>query len=93
MLKYRCSGGESGSQDVAELVPLDWTPCNYGGKLAWFLCARVEKGGCYNRPVAQLYFISRNCHGLAYESQRVSVAVWHLRRVQKLGARLIGSAN
>jgi len=51
-------------------VCLDWTPCRYGGERVWFLC---PARGC-GRRVAILYggsvFACRDCHALAYPSQR-----------------------
>ena len=97
-LKYHFSSGDGESQDISELVQLDWTPCNYGGRRAWFLCPGVEKDGRCNRRVAKLYlrgryFLCRHCHGLAYASQKVAVVDRHLTRAQKIRMRLGGSAN
>ena len=55
-----------------ELYPvrLDWSPCTYGGRRAWFLCLAA---GC-GRRVAILYrggiFACRHCYRLAYPCQR-----------------------
>jgi hypothetical protein len=74
-------------------VFLDWTPCNYGGQRAWFLC---PARGC-GRRAAVLYggaiFACRHCHQLAYESQRESVNDRALRRHQDIRMRLGGSGS
>ena len=95
-LQYRIGGGDGESQDVTQLVPLDWTPCNYGGRRAWFLCPG-DRGNC-GRRVAKLYlhgryFLCRHCHGLTYASQKVAVADRHLRRAQRIRTGLGGSAS
>lgn len=65
-LIYR-PGGDTG-QDMNYPVMIDWTPCNYGGKRAWWKCP------CCGRRVAVLYsgkmFACRHCHKLAYQTQR-----------------------
>lgn len=49
---------------------MTWTPCNYGGQRAWWICPAV---GC-GRRVALLYggkvYACRHCHRLAYSTQR-----------------------
>ena len=95
-LKYRFSGGEGESRDIAELVRVEWTPCNYGGRRVWFRCPG-ERNNCGKRVAALYlrgrYFLCRHCHGLAYASQKVAVADRHLTRAQKIRMRLGGSAN
>jgi hypothetical protein len=85
-------GGEW--EDVKEPVPLEWTPCNFGGERPWFLCPGV---GC-GRRVAVLYglrkyFLCRHCYDLRYESQRQDKSGRALRQAQKIRQRLGGSAN
>lgn len=67
-LIYR-HGGDTG-QDMNYPVLIDWTPCNYGGKRAWWKCP------CCGRRVAVLYsgkmFACRHCHRLDYESTRTA---------------------
>jgi hypothetical protein len=92
-LHYRSkSGGEW--VDVKEPVPLEWTPCNFGGERPWFVCPGV---GC-GRRVAILYgpgkyFLCRHCYDLRYESQRKDKQDRALRRAQKIRMRLGGTAN
>ncbi|QFY44448.1 hypothetical protein F6R98_18935 [Candidatus Methylospira mobilis] len=65
---HRRGDGEWTHEEYA--VSLKWTPCNYGGRRAWFIC---PARGC-GRRVAILYggsiFACRFCHQLAYQSQR-----------------------
>jgi hypothetical protein len=54
-------------EDVRQDVPLDWTPCHFGGERPWFIC-----GNC-GRRVAVLYgagkyFACRHCYELTYRS-------------------------
>nr|VFK54165.1 MAG: hypothetical protein BECKTUN1418D_GA0071000_10205 [Candidatus Kentron sp. TUN] len=66
--RYRIEG--ENWKDIKYAVQLDWTPCNFGGKRAWFLCPAI---GCGKR-VAILYgdpiFACRHCYKLAYRCQR-----------------------
>jgi hypothetical protein len=77
-----------------EVVPLEWTPCNFGGERPWFNC---PGSGC-GRRVAVLYgpgryFLCRHCYDLRYESQREDESHRAMRRAQKIRERLGGSAN
>jgi hypothetical protein len=81
-------------EDAQELVLLDWTACNFGGKRPWFVC---PEAGC-GRRVAILYglgryFLCRHCLDLVYESQRENGMTRALRRAQAIRERLGGSAN
>lgn len=80
------NGGEWESMNYAVL--LDWTPCTYGGRRAWWRCPAV---GC-GRRVAVLHggrvFACRQCHRLAYRSQREALDDRATRRADKLRARL-----
>ncbi len=95
VLSYRHRSGAGGEwEDVRETVPLEWTPCNFGGERPWFLCPGT---GC-RRRVAVLYgpgryFLCRHCYDLSYESQREDETHRALRRAQKIRERLGGSAN
>ncbi len=97
VLSYRHRGGSFAGgewEDVRESVPLEWTPCNFGGERPWFLCPGA---GC-GRRVAVLYgpgryFLCRHCYDLRYESQREDKANRALRRAQRIRERLGGSAN
>ena len=83
-LIYR-HGGDTG-QDMNYPVLIDWTPCNYGGKRAWWKCP------CCGRRVAVLYsgkmFACRHCHRLDYESTRTAPDSKPYERADKLRKRL-----
>ena len=95
VLSYSHRGGLGGEwEDVEETVPLQWTPCNFGGERPWFICP----GAACGRRVAVLYgpgkyFLCRHCYDLRYESQRKDKKDRALRRAQKIRQRLGGSAN
>jgi hypothetical protein len=95
ILLYRHRSGLGAEwEDVQETVPLDYTPCNFGGERPWFICPGADCG----RRVALLYgpgryFRCRHCYDLSYESQREDKTHRALRRAQKIKKRLSGSAN
>ena len=72
-------------------VRLEWTPCNYGGSRAWFICP----GRDCRRRVAILYwdgcFACRHCRQLAYDSQHDSGWRRSLRRARAARLKLGGS--
>jgi hypothetical protein len=73
-------------------VGLTFTRCNYGGKRPWFVCPMPP--GC-GRRVAILYldglsFLCRDCHALAYASQRMNRPQRASHRIQKIRTRLMG---
>lgn len=86
--RHQRSGGEWQQQNYP--VRLEWTPCNYGGRRAWFLCPANDCG----RRVAKLYlggagiFACRHCYHLAYASQREAAPDLAARRADTLRARL-----
>jgi len=87
ILSYRHrSGGEW--KDELYPVRLDWSPCTYGGRRAWFLCPAA---GC-GRRVAILYggsiFACRHCYRLAYPCQRETADDRAARRADRIRARL-----
>ena len=84
--RHRSRGGEWESMEYP--VALDWTPCAYGGRRAWFIC---PARGCGKR-VAILYcggvFACRRCYRLAYPRQRESAPDRAARRAGKIRKRL-----
>ena len=74
-------------------VLLEWTPCNFGGKRAWFICPVV---GC-GRRVAILYgggiFACRHCYQLTYNSQNEPPHSRALGRTQAIRMKLGGSPS
>ncbi len=93
---YSHRRGDSGGgwKDVKETVPLEWTPCNFGGEWPWFICPGA---GCGRRAAVLYgsgrYFLCRHCYDLSYESQREDKTHRALRMAQKIRKRLEGSAN
>ena len=88
----------TGEQDMEYPVIVEWTPCNFGGARAWFLCPGQ---GC-GRRVAILHgcsstcFACRHCHELAYECQRETDGDRALRRADNIRRCLgwkVGIAN
>jgi len=71
---------------VRSMVRLDWTPCHFGGRRAWFLCPHCK------RRVAVLHgsttIACRHCFRLAYPSTREGKAERAGRRAEKIRARL-----
>lgn len=70
------------------LVRLDWTACALGGQRVWWLCPSF---GC-GRRAAVLYggriFACRQCHRLAYRSQRETCDDRATRRADGIRQRL-----
>jgi ribosomal protein L37AE/L43A len=76
-------------RDVEQHVALSSVSARFGGARAYFLCPGAECG----RRVSVLYFHRgvwrcRQCHGLAYESQREDARRRARRRADKFRARL-----
>ena|SRR5271165_4980797 len=73
-------------------VCIEWTPCNYGGLRAWFLCPRR----C-GRRVAILYgdgsLACRHCYQLGYQSQHESPRYRALHRARAIRRKLGGSIS
>ena len=88
ILDYRTRrrGGEWQQMDYP--VYLEWTPCNLGGRRAWFRCPAQ---GC-GRRVAILFggslFACRHCHKLAYQCQRETDDDRAMRRADAIRQRL-----
>ena len=91
MLDYRNrsphhNGGEWESLNYP--VRLSWTPCTLGGQRVWWRCPAV---GC-GRRVAVLFggrvFACRQCHALAYRSQREADDDRATRRADTIRRRL-----
>ncbi|MDF2235768.1 hypothetical protein P2H44_24710 [Albimonas sp. CAU 1670] len=82
-------------EDVDEFVPVERTPCRFGGDRPWFRCPGVVNGAPCGRRVAMLYavgkwFLCRHCARSPYASQREVAMDRALRRANKLRRRLGG---
>lgn len=88
ILTYRHRSGGGEWKDELYPVRLDWYPCTYGGRRAWFLCPAA---GC-GRRVAILYgggiFACRHCYRLAYPCQRETADDRAARRADTIRRRL-----
>ena len=93
-LFYRHQQGGGDWQEVKQVVPVTWTPCNYGGRRPWFLCPGF---GC-GRRVAILYaggkqFLCRHCYRLPYASTLETREDRLYRRANKIRLSLGGEAG
>jgi hypothetical protein len=66
-------GGDG--QSVSQHIPIQWTPCRFGGERPWFICDVSSNGVYCGRRVARLYgggrlFACRHCYHLGYAIQR-----------------------
>ncbi len=86
-LVYSSRNGSVGEwTPMRERVPLEWTPCNYGGRRPWLRCPRCS------RRVAVLWggsrFLCRHCQRVAYASQNESALDRACSRSHNLRERL-----
>jgi galactose mutarotase-like enzyme len=77
---------------VKQIVPLDRTPCNFGGHRYWFRCP-----GCHRRVaiiyVAGKYFLCRHCYGLTHTSSQEGDLDRLMRKARKIRRRLGASKS
>ena len=87
-LTHRYKLGNDDWKEKRFSIFLDWTPCHYGGKRAWFICSHP---GCWRR-VAILYcgavFACRHCYKPAYPCQRETAPDRVARRANRIRRRL-----
>ena len=81
-------------EEMAQGIHVTWKPCRFGGGRPWFLCPVISCG----RKCSKLYlrggfFACRECHRLAYASQREPVRLRGLHKARKIRASLGGCAN
>lgn len=88
ILNYRSRSNGGEWQAMEYPVRLEWSPCNFGGRRAWFVCPAQ---GC-GRRVAILFggsiFACRHCHKLAYDCQRETDDDRAMRRADTIRRRL-----
>lgn len=92
--RYRWRGGEW--ETVQQPLPIEWTPCRFGGKRPWFRCPGVIIGKRCGRRVLMVhaggkFFLCRHCYGLAHRCQSESQLDRLLRRADKTREALGGS--
>ena len=78
-----------------QAIAVSTTPVTYGGVRHWFHCPQRKEGGSCSRRCRILYlprrareFGCRQCHNLAYQSQRLSPLARILRRMDHLERQL-----
>lgn len=85
-LSYRGSTQGGVWQECVQRVPVEWTPCYYGGRRPWWICPE-----CGMR-VAILYkgrkYACRQCHDLTYRSTRIAPHLKPYGRANKVRGRL-----
>jgi hypothetical protein len=79
-------------ESIKQLIPIEWTSCNYGGSRAWFNCPSCRRRvAIVHMPLRKYRFLCRQCHDLTYRSCQlagnpISMANHKLRKVcSKLG--------
>jgi hypothetical protein len=92
ILHYRRHYQDKVWEDVEEIVNLNFTPCNYGGKRVWFLCPQC------GRQVLALYlngkdFLCRHCCRLTYAVQQKTMKDRLFKKARKFRERLAGSRS
>jgi hypothetical protein len=83
---------------LTEPIPLERTPCHYGGERSWFRCPGGGRGRQCGRRVALLYqvallFLCRQCHGLVHKSQQVDRTSRLETKARKIRRRLGGNED
>lgn len=85
-LSYRTQTKTGEWQEMKCQVRVVWTPCNYGGQRAWWVCP-----GCGTR-VAILFgggrYLCRHCHDLTYKSTRAAPTSAFYGRANKVRMKL-----
>jgi hypothetical protein len=82
------------SEKTAQGVRVTWMPCRFGGRRPWFVCPVTSCGRkCAKLYLGRGFFACRECHRLAYASQREPVRERGLHKARKIRASLGGGAN
>ena len=97
-LSYRSRQYGEEWEEVDQPVTITWTDCHLGGARPWFICGVYSNGVYCGRRVAKLYaagklFACRHCYRLHYACQSEKPMDRHLRKAQKIRARLGGSLS
>lgn len=87
-LTYVCGTRSGNPEHMDYRVPLDRTPCHFGGTRPWFRCPVQGCGARVGKLYGGRIYACRTCHDLAYPVQREDDLDRSLRRVRKLQLRL-----
>lgn len=99
VLRYRVHAHGTGEgQETEQRIPIEWTPCHFGGERPWFVCAVSKNGEYCGRRVAKLYgagtlFACRHCYELSYQSQRETPDGRATLKAQRIRKKLGGSPS
>jgi hypothetical protein len=83
-LLYNISSNGQPRENVFIKVPLSWTPCNFGGARAWFICPSCGRRAA-KLYIESRYFLCRHCNNLAFSSQREDKQMREFSRQMKAG--------
>ena len=86
-LSYSYREGTDEWQQITQLIPLDRTPCNYGGERLWFLCPNCKKRVAILYSASKL-FLCRHCYQIPYSSQNGGFLDKLINQQCKLGKRI-----
>jgi hypothetical protein len=74
-----------------QLVPIEWTNCNFGGRRPWFVCECGSRVAVLYRSGSQ--FSCRRCCDLTYGSQLRTPQARSIERARKLRMQLGGGPD
>ena len=70
-----------------DCIGLDWVPCRFGGRRAWFICPVCGRR-CGSLFIGDEGFACRSCGGLTYWTTRDDPFYRDLRRADRVRERL-----
>ncbi|MDT8067191.1 MAG: hypothetical protein ROO76_03395 [Terriglobia bacterium] len=88
-LRYKTRRGLGEWQEKRYPVAVEWVPCRYGGKRAWFRCPAC--GRCAAILYGAGVFACRQCLHLTYPCQREVLHYRALRKAQDIHEKLGGT--
>jgi hypothetical protein len=92
-LHFRCRIGNDGPKQIEQTIPLNRTPCNFGGNRSWFECPTCHRRAGKLYIVGKPQFMCRLCNDLTHESQHEQVWNRHLRQARKIRHTLGGNVG
>jgi len=72
--------------EAPQVIPIDWTPCNFGGQRPWFICWCGRRAALLY--LVGKYFQCRKCLGLIHASVNESKQDRAHRKMLKIRKRL-----